>query len=1195
MRWHHRAAMLALQLFGPPLLRRDGVEIALPIRKSMALLVLLARQAAPLPRGRVAGMLWPGLGETIARRNLRRELARLREAGAGDALRIDGDRLALDNVCSDLAGFEAACAAGRCDEALALWRGAPADGFALGDADAFDDWLAAERERLAELRRRALQDSAAAHEARGALEAALDRVQALLADDPLQEQHHRDAMRLLAATGRREAALAQFERCRTALRAELGLAPMAETEALAATLRGAMPAVPATPATATAAPAAVAAASAPGLPAGTSSAAGRPTSLPEQLPFVGRDAEVATIEAAWAAGLPIVIEGEAGLGKTRLAIDFAAAHGPYALARCRSGDAEIPYASFARALRALLGPTTMLPPGLPDWIGPEIARLVPELGPSAAPLRNDEERSRFFEACARAWQALSGDDFDAVVIDDWHLADAPSRALFAFVVRRRREVGDGGAREILVLRPDLDATAAEALASLLASSGAAHVRLHALTGTEVLDLVRRLSGAGEPARFAERLARSTGGNPFFLAETLRHLAEAGLLTLGADGAWQTPFDASTEDYREMPVPASVQEAVRSRAGRVAPATRRVLEAASLAAEPFSPRLLAPACALSELDAVLAIEEAIGARLLREHESGGFAFAHDLVQQSLAAALSAERARLVHRRLALGGEAAGAAPATIATHHEASGELERAVAHRIAAGDEARRLRALTDAATQWTRGLADRPTPAQAIALHRRLGKLAHERTDFAGLREQADALGRLLADAALEPAERIEATLAQALALGRAGRPTEALALLDTLPQALDGRARVDAIWARAVACNELGRTEAAAQAVQTALALPDLSDLDRTELLDFAFICEFNAGRTDAALAHADAALAIARRLGDGIGLSRGHYRRGIVLMTIGQDEDAERELLAASAAADRLGLVHVQRIALYNLTCVLATRGRHAEALAVAERGWNLSPPLERSDFRVIYLLAMVDAHFALGDLGAAWRAAEPAVEEALALEDPRVRIGAASCALELLGMIGEVALARRLMASIGAEAARELKAASDEMWVALAQFELRQGRPEAATDALATLDASGEIATTRVRARNAQARAELALVSGGPAAALARLPADDAPGMNGEMRTRGLALRLRAEARHGALVDATGAAAGRLVAAPPDHQIATLELSAALAQAAAAGAGGVPSEAAATHAVLVAALAETLREHPAQQAAFRRAWS
>jgi hypothetical protein len=288
---------------------------------------------------------------------------------------------------------------------------------------------------------------------------------------------------------------------------------------------------------------------------------------------------VTALEAAWAAGRTIVIEGEAGLGKSRLATDFAAAHGPYALARCRSGDAEVPYASFARALRALLGPASALPATLPDWIAPEIARLLPELGAGRGAAAQRRGTQPLLRGCARAWQGLSEDDFDAIVVDDWHLADAASRVLFAFVVRRRQEAGSGGAREILVLRPDLDAAAADALASLLASSRAAHVRLHALSGDEVLELVRQLSGAGEPARFAARLARATGGNPFFLAESLRHLVEAGLVTVDADGAWQTPFDASTEDYREMPVPASVHEAVRvarrtARAGDAARARSR---------------------------------------------------------------------------------------------------------------------------------------------------------------------------------------------------------------------------------------------------------------------------------------------------------------------------------------------------------------------------------------------------------------------------------------------------------------------------------------------------------------------------------------------------------------------------------------------------------------------------------------------
>jgi DNA-binding SARP family transcriptional activator len=125
--------------------------------------------------------------------------------------------------------FQADCAAGRPDSAIECWLGPPADGLSLDDAPAFNDWWAPERERLLGLRRGALAASAAAHEARGDLAAALQRIDSLLADDPLQEQHHRDAMRLLAASGRREAALAQFERCTALLRGELGLEPMAET------------------------------------------------------------------------------------------------------------------------------------------------------------------------------------------------------------------------------------------------------------------------------------------------------------------------------------------------------------------------------------------------------------------------------------------------------------------------------------------------------------------------------------------------------------------------------------------------------------------------------------------------------------------------------------------------------------------------------------------------------------------------------------------------------------------------------------------------------------------------------------------------------------------------------------------------------------------------------------------------------
>ncbi len=1180
--------MFSLKILGPPSLFDDSAAVALGSRKSMALLMLLACSAEPVPRGRLAALLWPALDETLGRRNLRRELARLRDVGVSGCVSVVVDMLTLsDAVTSDLEAFDAALQAGRPDEALALWRGPLAEGFVLEDTGSFDDWLDSQRARLGERRRLALCACVITREAAGDLAGALTAVEALLADDPLQEQHHRDAMRLFAALGRREAALAQYGRCRTLLRNELGLAPMAETEALAATLRGATGS-----AAAVASVAAVAAhdtAPAPASPAPAPPARdARRACLPLQLPFVGRAAEVARLEVAWAAASPIVIEGEAGVGKTRLATDFAAAHGPFALARCRPGDAELPYSSFTRALRALMGPALALP-DLPDWIGRELSRLMTELGPAPAPIRSDEERNRFFEACARSWHALAAENFDAVVLDDWHLADAASRALLGFIAQRRTESAPSEVRELLVLRPGLDAGATASLRSLIEATGAPHLKLQALPSGAVLDLVRQLSGASHPVRFAERLERATGGNPFFLAETLRHLVEAELLSSDADGGWHTPFDEATRDYHELPVPASVLETVLARVHRLSAASQRVLEAAALAAEPFAPSLLAPACALSELDAVLAIEEAVAASLLNEHAAGGFAFAHDLVQQALNGALSEQRRRLVHRRLALGAEAAGAPAATIAGHHEASGDPSRAVPYRLLAGDRAQNLHALAEAIGHWRKALAASPAPAQAIELHRRISWAAEQRSENDAVQAQADALGALLESAALTPHERIEASVARARAMSAAGCAAGALTLLDGLPPIDDPRQQAAFLFARGSALQTVGRSEEGLSVAQAALALPSLSVIDRIELLDIAFISDHNAGRVESALARADAMLELSLRVGYAHGIARSRYRRGIELVLLDDMAGAETALLAAADECERFGFVYLERVVIYNLKCVFSGQSQHARALAAIERGWGLQPPIQAGPLRAMYRLAMLDAQVALGDFGAAWESARFGVEDTLAQSDPPVRMAAVVCALEPLALLGETALARRLLAAVDDAALRELVNAASEMWVALAQFELSQGDPAAAARALGRLDEAGGLVEERVRVRCQQARAELLLAQGDALASLALLPADDAAGMNAELVTRGLALRLRAEARLGRIGPATAQAAAANLAAPAVHACARLALHAALA-------GAAPLAGSTTrHAAFLAGLCETLRDHPAQQAALRRAWA
>jgi DNA-binding SARP family transcriptional activator len=149
--------MLALHLLGPLVLRRDGRDLPLPVRKAAALLVLLAL-GGPALRARVAAMLWPDLDEATGRRNLRRELVRLRDRGFDDAVQAEGDWLTLSpHVELDTTRFAALLQGDDPAAALLLWRGPLVDGLELDDALPFTAWLAAEREQLQGQWRKAME------------------------------------------------------------------------------------------------------------------------------------------------------------------------------------------------------------------------------------------------------------------------------------------------------------------------------------------------------------------------------------------------------------------------------------------------------------------------------------------------------------------------------------------------------------------------------------------------------------------------------------------------------------------------------------------------------------------------------------------------------------------------------------------------------------------------------------------------------------------------------------------------------------------------------------------------------------------------------------------------------------------------------------------------------------------------------
>jgi TolB-like protein/DNA-binding SARP family transcriptional activator len=221
----------------------DALEIK--GRKTRALVAYLAlKPGRACPREELVGLLWGDRGEEQARSSLRQSLSELRKAlgETGDNVLIAGhDTVALDakGVEVDAVTFERLADDGTPEAlkaAVGLYRGDLLDGIAVHDR-AFEDWLAGERGRLRGRACEALNSLLGHQVESGDAKAAIATACRLLALDPLQEVVHRALMSLYAGRGERTLALKQFQACRDALAAELGVSPEAETEALAEKIR----------------------------------------------------------------------------------------------------------------------------------------------------------------------------------------------------------------------------------------------------------------------------------------------------------------------------------------------------------------------------------------------------------------------------------------------------------------------------------------------------------------------------------------------------------------------------------------------------------------------------------------------------------------------------------------------------------------------------------------------------------------------------------------------------------------------------------------------------------------------------------------------------------------------------------------------------------------------------------------------
>ena len=292
---------IRLCLLGPPRVWTGHVAQELPLDRPASLGYLLAHRGDWVRRAELAGLYSPQADEPAAQGNLRKLLHRLRHQGWAAGLEAEPSRLRLP-VPTDVQAFRDAVAQRDWAAALALHQGDFLQGLAFPDLAPFEDWLARERQDIARTWRAALLAHGHDLERQGEWLQAETWLERLVRADPLDEPAVQGLMRVLQASGRPEQAEDAFERLRAALRAELGVEPIAATRELAEQLRHGRTAAPAMPAVAMS----------PTLPA----AGG---------PFVGRAAELEALSRhlSDAECRMLTVVGLGGMGKTRLALEAA--------------------------------------------------------------------------------------------------------------------------------------------------------------------------------------------------------------------------------------------------------------------------------------------------------------------------------------------------------------------------------------------------------------------------------------------------------------------------------------------------------------------------------------------------------------------------------------------------------------------------------------------------------------------------------------------------------------------------------------------------------------------------------------------------------------------------------------------------------------------------------------------------------
>jgi tetratricopeptide (TPR) repeat protein len=441
------------------------------------------------------------------------------------------------------------------------------------------------------------------------------------------------------------------------------------------------------------------------------------------LPLIGREAAMRTLEARYQEVQQgqmqvVVIQGEAGIGKTRLTsafLDWAGAQGATQLSgRAFEIGGRLPYQPLVHALSRRLeeepAPESLLSA---TWLS-ELSRILPELReryPSLpeAPGDDTTARIRLFEAVTRLGQAFCEQAPVVLCIDDLQWADAASLDVLHYAAHRWSE---SGTRLLLLLSLRSEALAMSSpfskwVSGLQHDLAVTDIMLAPLTLEETLHLLGAIvdqpaMGASYPGRFTEVgqwLFRETGGQPFYLVETLKDLVERGILALHSTSPGEaTRLDIASLDaiQHQGLLPPGVRRLILSQLERLTTMGRSLLMASAILGREASFTQLCRVADVEEAEALAALEETSRHGPLREvskaqSREASYVLGHDKIREVIATEMGEAQRQLMHRRALAVLEAEARPAAELAHHALAAGLAEQAVGFSLTAGDEAVRL------------------------------------------------------------------------------------------------------------------------------------------------------------------------------------------------------------------------------------------------------------------------------------------------------------------------------------------------------------------------------------------------------------------------------------------------------------------------------------------------------------------------